>query len=75
MKVKVLKGEGSLITVRGKRKIGYEMDIEITFNFIQSEDEQSSSVSSEVQCIVKMIEISEDEEDCVEYVIIKAGGN
>lgn len=27
--VKVLRGEGSLITVRGKRKLGYELDIEL----------------------------------------------
>jgi len=28
--VKVIRGEGSLITVRGKRKLGYELDIEVT---------------------------------------------
>lgn len=27
--VKVLRGEGSLITVRGKKKLGYELDIEL----------------------------------------------
>lgn len=31
--VKVLAGEGSLITVRGKRKLGYELSAEITFKF------------------------------------------
>jgi hypothetical protein len=25
----VIKGEGSIVTVRGKRKLGYEIDIEI----------------------------------------------
>ena len=28
--MKVLSGEGSLITVRGKQKLGYELDIEIS---------------------------------------------
>jgi len=27
---KVIKGEGSLITVRGKRKLGYDLTVEIT---------------------------------------------
>lgn len=27
--VKVIRGEGQLIMVRGKRKLGYEMDLEI----------------------------------------------
>ncbi|TNV84483.1 hypothetical protein FGO68_gene1640 [Halteria grandinella] len=51
---KVLRGEGSLITVRGKRKLGYEVDLEIGL--------ASGSV-------VTLIGICDDEDDCEEYKV------
>ncbi len=30
--VKVTRGEASLITVRGKRKLGYDLDLDITLS-------------------------------------------
>lgn len=49
-----MRGEGSLITVRGKRKLGYEVDLEIGL--------ASGSV-------VTLIGICDDEADCEEFKV------
>ena len=54
-RVEVLSGEGSVIMVRGKVKIGYEFTLEIQL---------SSSLSS---FSVKMIDVCDDDDDCQDY--------
>ena len=54
--MKVTAGEGSLITVRGKRKLGYELSAEITFKFKDG---------SECKAVVS--KICDDEEDCESF--------
>ena len=53
---RVLKGEGSLITVRGKRKLGYELTVELSFH-------SKDMTSSPIKLILE--EICEDEDDCM----------
>ena len=54
--VKVIRGEGSLITVRGKRKLGYELDIEVT-------------VDGPIK--FQLIELCDHEEDVAEFRAIQ----
>ncbi len=54
---KVTRGEASLITVRGKRKLGYEFDVELIIQI------DSNKVK------VKIIEMCDDEEDCTDFSV------
>ena len=50
--VKVKRGEASIVTVRGKRKLGYDLDLEVNFKI------------DGTNILVKMQEVSDDSEDC-----------
>ena len=49
--MKVLRGEGSLITVRGKQKLGYELDIEISLG----------------TTIFRLLEVCDHEDDAADF--------
>jgi hypothetical protein len=52
--LRVIKGEGQLIMVRGKKKLGYEMDIECELE--NGEDGKT--------CKVYLTEVCDDDDDC-----------
>ncbi len=48
-----MRAEGSLITVRGKRKLGYDIDVQVSI--------------TNTKAVIKVKGLQDDEEDCEEY--------
>jgi hypothetical protein len=56
----VVKGEASIITVRGKRKLGYELDIEM------------SLTEGQLKTKVSLTGLCDDEEDCAGFKMLES---